>query len=101
MMTVNPGRLYYLWSIGCQMNKADSARLAESLSSTGYQPTRSPEDASLIILNTCVVRQGAEDKVIGRLLSLRSLCENGAQRDLLVMGCFVGDQQVLRERYPL
>lgn len=93
-------RLYYLWSIGCQMNKADSARLADALTKSGYQPTRAPEDASLLILNTCVVRQGAEDKVIGRLLSLRPLCVNGAPSDLLVMGCFVGDPQALQEKYP-
>lgn len=100
MMAAFRERFYYLWSIGCQMNKADSARLADALTQSGYQPTRSPEGASLLILNTCVVRQGAEDKVIGRLLSLRPLCVNGAPRDLLVMGCFVGDPQALQEKYP-
>lgn len=100
MTAVIQERRYYLWSIGCQMNKADSARLADALTQVGYQPTRLPEDASLLILNTCVVRQGAEDKVIGRLSTLRSLCVNGAPRDLLVMGCFVGDPQALQAKYP-
>ncbi|MHB1355907.1 MAG: tRNA (N6-isopentenyl adenosine(37)-C2)-methylthiotransferase MiaB [Anaerolineae bacterium] len=100
MTSVIQERRYYLWSIGCQMNKADSARLADALTQFGYQPTKLPEDANLLILNTCVVRQGAEDKVIGRLQTLRSLCANGAQRDLLVMGCFVGDPNALQEKYP-
>jgi tRNA-2-methylthio-N6-dimethylallyladenosine synthase len=100
-MILTPGeRYYYLWSIGCQMNKADSSRLADALAQSGYQSARSPEDASLLILNTCVVRQSAEDKVIGRLLSLQPLCAQGAPRDLLVMGCFVGDSQALQEKYP-
>ncbi|MHB9032123.1 MAG: MiaB/RimO family radical SAM methylthiotransferase, partial [Anaerolineae bacterium] len=91
---------YYLWSIGCQMNKADASRLADALALQGYSPVTAPEQASLLILNTCVVRQSAEDKVIGRLQSLRPLVTNGEQRNLLVMGCFVGDVTQLHARYP-
>jgi tRNA-2-methylthio-N6-dimethylallyladenosine synthase len=99
-MAAIAGRRYYLWSIGCQMNKADSTRLSDALAQAGYQPTRSPENANLLILNTCVVRQSAEDKVIGRLLSLQPLCMNGSPRDLLVLGCFVNDAQALKIKYP-
>jgi tRNA A37 methylthiotransferase MiaB len=92
-------RHFYLWNIGCQMNRADATRASEELERRGYAPTRQPEQADLLILNTCVVRQSAEDKVIGRLNSLRNLAlEDG--RALLVMGCFVGDGAELAAQYP-
>ncbi|MFH1084591.1 MAG: MiaB/RimO family radical SAM methylthiotransferase [Chloroflexota bacterium] len=91
---------YYLWSIGCQMNAADAARLAEGLVARGLRPTRDPAEAGVLVLNTCVVRQSAEDKVIGRLNSLRPLKSVPDARLLLVMGCFVGDARELAARYP-
>ena len=90
---------FYLWNIGCQMNRADAARLSEALERRGYLATREPREADLLILNTCVVRQSAEDKVVGRLSSLKSL-KQGNDRMLLVMGCFVDDVEELAETYP-
>lgn len=91
---------YHLWNIGCQMNQADAARLGEALEARGYTATREPSHAALVILNTCVVRQSAEDKVLGRLSSLRPwACEDGA-RQLLVMGCFVDKTANLEAKYP-
>ncbi|MBC7314905.1 MAG: tRNA (N6-isopentenyl adenosine(37)-C2)-methylthiotransferase MiaB, partial [Chloroflexi bacterium] len=58
-------KAYYLWNIGCQMNQADADRLAEALQARGYRPTPDPEQADLLLLNTCVVRQSAEDRVMG------------------------------------
>jgi len=91
---------YYLWTVGCQMNRADGYRICEGLESLGYQPTRDPADADLLLLNTCVVRQSAEDRVVGRLASLSPLKQDGRERALLVMGCFVGDVAALKERFP-
>ncbi|MBC7265104.1 MAG: tRNA (N6-isopentenyl adenosine(37)-C2)-methylthiotransferase MiaB [Chloroflexi bacterium] len=91
---------YHLWTIGCQMNDADSARAAEALQSLGLAPTTRAEDADLIILNTCVVRQSAEDKVIGRLDSLKSLKKRADPPFIVVMGCLVGDIPALRRRFP-
>lgn len=91
---------YYLWNIGCQMNRADAYRIGEELERRGYLPTQNPEEADLILLNTCVVRKSAEDKVVGRLSSLRPLKEDQKERALLVMGCFVGDADTLASRYP-
>ena len=93
-------RRYYLWSIGCQMNQADAGRIEEALHQRGYTPTREPKHADLILLNTCVVRQSAEDKVTGRLNSLRPLVAADRAPALLVMGCFVGDADVLLRTYP-
>lgn len=84
------------------MNVADSQRVASSLERLGYQATPKPELADIIVLNTCVVRQSAEDKAIGRLNSLKPL--KNARPDLVInlMGCLVGikNNQRLRERFP-
>jgi tRNA-2-methylthio-N6-dimethylallyladenosine synthase len=64
---------YHLWTEGCQMNVADSQRVGSSLEHLGYTFTDKAEEADVIVLNTCVVRQSAEDKALGRLTSLRPL----------------------------
>lgn len=91
---------YYIWTIGCQMNAADSLRLAEELQARGYQEVARPEEADLVVLNTCVVRASAEDKALGRLASLRPLKERWPQKTLVVAGCLVGDVEELRRRFP-
>ena len=91
---------YYLWTIGCQMNFADSRRAAEELAELGYRETSRPQDADLILLNTCVVRQSAEDKVVGRLTSLQGLKRRKPGIKLALMGCFVDEISDLERRYP-
>jgi len=84
------------------MNVADSARLKADLEALGYQPATRPEEADVIILNTCVVRQSAEDRAIGRLNSLKSLKKRKPQTVLAVMGCLVGVRPAddLPQRFP-
>jgi tRNA-2-methylthio-N6-dimethylallyladenosine synthase len=84
------------------MNEADSRRLASSLEGLGGLPTDRPELADVVVLNTCVVRQSAEDKVLGRLGSLKAVKRRHPQTIIGVMGCFVGrtDPAPLRDRYP-
>ena len=91
---------YYLWTIGCQMNFADSRKAAEELEQLGYQEVSRPQDADLILLNTCVVRQSAEDKVVGRLTSLQGLKRRKPEIKLALMGCFVDEIPELQHRYP-
>lgn len=91
---------YYVWNIGCQMNRADARRLEEELARRGLAPTRQPECADVLVLNTCVVRQSAEDKVLGRLASLSSIKRRHPERALVVMGCLVDDEDALAARYP-
>jgi tRNA-2-methylthio-N6-dimethylallyladenosine synthase len=91
---------YYLWTIGCQMNFADSRRAAEELDKIGFRKTERPQDADLILLNTCVVRQSAEDKVVGRLTSLQGLKRRKPETKLALMGCFVDEIPALQHRYP-
>ena len=52
---------YHLWTIGCQMNEADALRAAALLESAGCRPVAHARDAGFLLLNTCVVRQQAED----------------------------------------
>lgn len=83
------------------MNKADSWRAAQELEALGYVPTKDADDADLVVLNTCVVRQSAEDKVSGRLSSLKPLKHKNPEATIAVMGCLVEeDTTVLRERFP-
>jgi tRNA-2-methylthio-N6-dimethylallyladenosine synthase len=91
---------YYLWTIGCQMNFADSRLAAEELEKLGYHEARRPQEADLILLNTCVVRQSAEDKVVGRLTSLQGLKRRKPELKLALMGCFVNEIPALQDRYP-
>jgi tRNA-2-methylthio-N6-dimethylallyladenosine synthase len=91
---------YYLWTIGCQMNFADSRRAAEELNRLGYREVPRPQDADLILLNTCVVRQSAEDRVVGRLTSLAGLKRRKPEIKLALMGCFVHEIPALQHRYP-
>ena len=91
---------YYLWTIGCQMNFADSRQAAEELEKIGFRETRQPQDADLILLNTCVVRQSAEDKVVGRLTSLQGLKRRRPDVKLALMGCFVNEVPELQQHYP-
>jgi len=82
------------------MNTADSWRMAEELERLGYVPTKRAEDADIIILNTCVVRQSAEDKVVGRLSSLKPLKKKRPEALIAVMGCFVDDIPTLKQNFP-
>jgi tRNA-2-methylthio-N6-dimethylallyladenosine synthase len=93
---------YHIWTEGCQMNVADSRRLASALEQLGYEPTRQPKGADVIVLNTCVVRQSAEDKAIGRLSSLRPLKDHNPDLVINLMGCLIGvrGNQKILERFP-
>ncbi len=84
------------------MNVADSMRVASSLEKLGYHNTDKPVDADVIILNTCVVRQSAEDKAIGRLSSLKPLKTKNPDLVINLMGCMVGvkDNPKLKKRFP-
>ena len=99
-VSVAPGR-YYIWTIGCQMNKADSERLESALVQLGLKPARTPQEADVIVLNSCVVRQSAEDRVAGMASSLKSLKRRDPGRIVALMGCMVGPKtDGLQARFP-
>lgn len=84
------------------MNVADSQRVGSSLEHLGYTFTDKAEDADVIVLNTCVVRQSAEDKALGRLSSLLPLKRRNPDLVINLMGCLVGVRgaEKLREKLP-
>lgn len=84
------------------MNVADSQRVASALEKLGYRATRDAESADVIVLNTCVVRQSAEDKAYARLMSLKPLKAARPNLVLALMGCLVGVRNAspLQKRFP-
>lgn len=84
------------------MNVADSQRVGSSLEHLGYTFTETIEQADVIVLNTCVVRQSAEDKAMGRLTSLFPLKKQNPNLVINLMGCMVGVRgaERLREKLP-
>ena len=92
---------YYLWTIGCQMNTADSERLGAALEQLGIEPVEKAADADIIVLNSCVVRQGAEDKVVSNLAWMAPLKKDQPERIVALMGCMVGPKSdELARRFP-
>ena len=96
---------YHVWTLGCQMNQADSLQLAAGLEKIGYAPAEDPDRADLAVVNTCAVRQHAEDRASGRLHQLRQRRERGEQLQVAVMGCMVGPEgdaqrAALERRFP-
>ena len=84
---------YYIYTYGCQMNESDSERLAHQLESVGYVPTEEVDAADLIILNTCCVRETAENKIYGRIGELKHLKEKNKNLIIAITGCMAQKNQ--------
>lgn len=84
------------------MNVADSQRVSSALEHLGFAATGQAEEADVIVLNTCVVRQSAENKAYGRLNSIRPLKDRNPGLVINLMGCLVGvkSHDVLKKRFP-
>lgn len=93
---------YHIWTLGCQMNVADSQQLASALERMGHHAATHPDEADILVVNTCVVRQSAEDKAYGRLRELAKVKEANPGKVVGLMGCLVGvrDPLRLREKLP-
>ena len=92
---------YNIWTIGCQMNKADSERLGSALDQMSLSSVESPELADVIVVNSCVVRKSAEDKVTGMLAKLNGFKKNNPDQVIALMGCMVGPKQdKLQKQFP-
>ena len=92
---------YHIWTIGCQMNTADSERLASALEQLGLESADSAQEADVVVLNSCVVRQSAEDKVVGNLGAVSRLKKQDPDRVIALMGCMVGPKSdQLAKRFP-
>ncbi len=85
------GKKVFVKTYGCQMNVYDSQRMSDALAADGYQPTDTIEDADLVLLNTCHIREKAAEKVYSELGRIRQLKEergrNGRETVVGVTGC--------------
>ena len=92
---------YHIWTIGCQMNKAESERLASLFEETGYRSVSDVAEADLIVINTCVVRQNAEDRAVHKLQNFKPLKKARPEIIIAVTGCWV-DSHVdrLKAKFP-
>ena len=91
---------FHVSTVGCQMNVSDSERLASGLKELGLEENDNV-NSDLVILNTCVVRQTAEDTATGLLGKLKNIKKKNPSMMICVMGCMVGPKTVdLERRFP-
>ena len=94
-------RRYLLRTFGCQMNEHDSERIAGLLTADGYVPTDEAADASVVVFNTCAVRENADNRLYGNLGHLRPLKEKNPRMRIVVAGCLAQkDGGLIRKRAP-
>jgi tRNA-2-methylthio-N6-dimethylallyladenosine synthase len=93
---------FHLWTLGCQMNHSDSEEMAGRLLAAGCAEAPSLESADLVVINTCAIREGAEQKVIGRQGHLARLKATNPGLRVVLTGCSVRepDRAGLARRYP-
>ncbi len=84
---------YLIETFGCQMNVHDSERMAGLLDQAGYEPTADDADADVIVINTCSVREHAEEKLYTRLGELRVLHEETGRKPLVAVAGCVAQQE--------
>ena len=93
---------FHLWTLGCQMNRSDSEEMAGALLAAGCAEADNLESAELIVINTCAIREAAEQKVIGRMGHLATLKVANPALRVVMAGCSVreNNRATLHRRYP-
>ena len=100
---IGNNKTYFIKTYGCQGNNADSEKIAGILEALGYKETQEMESANLLLLNTCAIRENAEDKVFGELGRLKSLKVKNKDMLIGVCGCMPQEENVtktLYEKFP-
>ncbi|MBT3419142.1 MAG: tRNA (N6-isopentenyl adenosine(37)-C2)-methylthiotransferase MiaB [Candidatus Magasanikbacteria bacterium] len=90
MLTTSQQYSYHIVTFGCQMNKSDSERMATILENMGLKAVDGPEDADVVLLNSCSVRQAAEDRIFGLSRNLSKLKKEKPHLIVGVTGCMPG-----------
>src|SRR3954454_17575651 len=93
---------FFVWTLGCQMNRSDSEEMAGRLVAAGCAEATAMEQADVVVINTCAIREAAEQKVIGRQGHLDNLKRANPSLRVVLTGCSVreADRPKLRRRYP-
>ena len=81
---------YFIKTFGCQQNHADSVRIASYLKNQGMRPAKSYETADYIVINTCMIRESAENRVYGLVNNLKKLKNEKSKMKIIVTGCMSG-----------
>ena len=92
-------KTYFIYTFGCQANKADSERITGDYQARGYKPTKKVDDASEIVINTCAVRQRAEDRAVGLIHNLSLKFKEYADKPKIILtGCMIhhGEYKLLK-----
>jgi tRNA-2-methylthio-N6-dimethylallyladenosine synthase len=98
---VSEPRRFYLRTFGCQMNEHDSERIAGLLAADGLEETSRAEDADVVVLNTCCIRENADNKLYGTLGHLKSLKDRKPGMQIAVAGCLAQkDRDMVTARAP-
>ena len=93
----------YVHSFGCQLNVSDGEKIKGVLKKIGYSFTDAAEDADLIILNTCAVRENAEDRVFGIVGSMKRLKDENPNLIIGISGCMTAQEHIverIKKSYP-
>jgi tRNA-2-methylthio-N6-dimethylallyladenosine synthase len=94
-------RRFFVRTFGCQMNEHDSERIAGLLAAEGMVPTTDPDAADVVVLNTCCIRENADDKLYGHLGHLKSLKARRPDLQIAVGGCLAQkDRDLIQTRAP-
>src|SRR3954464_13412651 len=94
-------RTYFIRTFGCQMNEHDSPRLAALMEADGLEAVDDVEQADVVLLNTCCIRENADNKLYGHLGHLRSLKDRRPDMQIAVAGCLAQkDRGLIRDRAP-
>ena len=91
------GKKYFIRTYGCQMNVHDSEEISALLENLGYEKVDNVEDADLVVLNTCAIRENAHDKVFGFLGICKHLKESKPDLKILLCGCMAQEESVVKE----
>ena len=93
---------FHIWTLGCQMNRSDSEEMAGALAAAGCRETPEMDEAELLVINTCAIREQAEQKVIGRMGHLARLKAANPAMRVVLTGCSVraDNAGTLEQRYP-
>ena len=94
-------RKYLVRTYGCQMNEHDSERIAGLLEADGLEPAADLDEADVVVLNTCCIRENADNKLYGQLGHLKALKAQRPDLEIVVGGCLAQkDRDLVRERAP-
>jgi tRNA-2-methylthio-N6-dimethylallyladenosine synthase len=95
MLNLGSGRKFYIRTYGCQMNEHDTEVMAGILTEMGYEPTDSVETADIVLLNTCAIRENAENKVFGEIGHLKTYKKRNPDLLIGICGCMSQEESVV------